>query len=44
MVSFFRPSKGTVNLRKLEHGFRMIGAGFPILLTEGYDPSFWLLR
>ena len=37
-----------MNPRKLEHGFRMIGAGIPSALPEGYEdndvPTFCLLN
>ena len=36
-----------MNPRKLEHGFRIIGAGIPYTLPEGHGandvPTFWLL-
>ena len=37
----------TVDSKKLEHGWRMIHAGFPSFfglgLEEGHVPTFWLL-
>ena len=37
----------TVNPRKLEHGKRMLGAGVPYFIPQGYEgndvPTFWLL-
>ena len=41
------PKPHTVNPRKLEHGFRRIGARIPYTLPSGHEdidvPTFWLL-
>ena len=45
-VIFWASSESTVDSEKLEHGWRMIYAGFPFFVLgsqDGHIPTFWLL-